>query len=98
MLNSERIFKKGGVHIKKTAFFQFPTPNKAAIRLLQWELPLIMLWALALLLILLRDYPSDPVGASHAFMDCIEYILASLTLSCISAVFIDLLLREREKK
>ena len=94
MLNFERIFGKGGVHIKKIKSFHIPTPTKAAIRLLQWELPLIMLWSLALLLILHRDYPSDPVGASHTFMDCAEYILASLTLSCISAVFIDLLIRE----
>jgi len=97
MLNFERIFEKGGVYIKKSAYFQFPTPTKAALRLLQWELPLITIWAIAVLLILLRDYTSDPVGASHFFIDCIEYILASLTLSCISAIFLDLFLREKKR-
>ncbi len=97
MPNSERICEKGGVHIRKFTSFQIPTPKKITIRLLQWQLPIIMIWALAILLILLRDYPSDPVGASHTFMDYVEYILASLTISCISAVFIDLLYREREK-
>lgn len=98
MPNFERICERGGVHIKKIAFFPFPTPKKVALRLLQWQLPIIMLWALAILLTLLRDYPSDPLGASHTFMDCVEYILASLVLSCISAVFADLIEREREKR
>ncbi len=98
MPNFEKICEKGGVYIKKFVFFRIPTPKKIAIRILQWQLPLIMLWALAILLILLRDYPIDPVGASHTFMDCAEYILASLTISCISAVFADLVARERETK
>ena len=98
MLNYERKCKKGGSRIKKFIFFKIPTPKKIAIRLLQWELPLIMVWSLTILLILLRDYPSDPVGASHTFMDCAEYILASLTLTCISAIFLDLLHREKDRK
>ena len=98
MLNFGRICERGGVSIKKFIFSEIPIPKKIAIRLLQWELPLIMIWSLAILLTLLRDYPSDPVGASHTFMDCAEYILASLTLTCISVIFLDLLHRERDKK
>ena len=98
MLNFERICVKGGVFMKKFIFSKLPMPKKIALRLLQWELPLIMIWSLAILLALLRDYPSDPIGASHTFMDCAEYILASLTLTCISAIFLDLLHRERDKK
>lgn len=56
-----------------------------------------MLWAVAILIVLLRDYQSDPLGAAHTFMDCIEYVTASLTLTCISAIFVDLLHRDREK-
>ena len=98
MLNFEKTCRKGGSPIKKFIFFKIPMPKKIAIRLLQWELPLIMLWALAILISLMRDYPSDPIGASHTFMDCAEYILASLTLTCISAIFLDLLHRDGERK
>jgi hypothetical protein len=90
--------QKGGIHIRKMPSFQIPMPKRITLRLLQWQLPIIMIWALAILLILLRDYPSDPVGASHTFMDCAEYILASLTLSSISAVFVDLWCRVKEQR
>ena len=71
-----------------------PRFHKSALRVLQWELPLILLWAVAMLVILLRDYSADPVGASHHFMDCVEYIGVSLVLSVATAVFLDLILRE----
>lgn len=71
---------------------------KLSLRVLQWELPLIMLWSVALLILLLRDYPSDPVRASHAFVDCMEYVGASLVLSFATAVVSDLILREGKQK
>ena len=75
-----------------------PRPMKLSLLVLQWELPLIMLWSVALLIVLLRDYPTDPLGASHAFMDCVEYIGASLVLSCMTAVLTDLILREGQRR
>ena len=71
-----------------------PKPMKLSVQILQWELPLIMLWAVALLIILLRDYPVDPLRAAHQFVDCAEYIGASLVLSVATAVVTDLILRE----
>ena len=75
----------------------FPRPHRSVLRVLQWELPLIMLWAVAMLIILLRDYPEDPLGAAHHFMDCAEYIGVSLVLSIATAVFFDLILRESQR-
>ncbi len=83
--------------MKKASLYPIPTPMKLSVRILQWELPLIMLWAVALLVQLFCDYPTDPIGASHRFFDCIEYIGASLVLSCITAILTDLILRERQK-
>ena len=48
----------------------------------------------ALLIVLLRDYPVDPLRAAHQFVDCVEYIGASLVLSVATAVVTDLILRE----
>ena len=84
--------------MKKRSRFSFPTPMKLSLRILQWELPLIMLWSVALLIVLLRDYPTDPLGASHTFVDCVEYIGASLVLSCMTAVLTDLILREKKRE
>lgn len=89
--------KKGGI-MKKTNLFLIPMPMKLSLRILQWELPLIMLWAVAMLVSLLCDYPQDPIGASHTFIDCIEYIGAALVLSCITAILSDLILREQQNK
>ena len=69
-----------------------------AVRILQWELPLILIWALAMFISLLRDYSTDPLGASHTFMDCVEYIGAALVLSCMTAVLADLILREQKEQ
>ncbi len=57
-----------------------------------------MLWAVAMFVRLLCDYPLDPIGASHTFMDCVEYIGAALVLSCITAILTDLILREQQTK
>lgn len=82
--------------MQKKFFKKFPTPKKLALRVLQCELPIIFLWTVALFVWLLQNYPTDPLGASHTFADCIEYIGASLVLSLITAVFADLILRENE--
>ena len=71
-----------------------PRPMKQSLRVLQWELPMIMLWAVALLVVLLRDYAADPLGATHTFVDCMEYVGASLVLSFFTAILTDLILRE----
>ena len=75
----------------------FPTPQKLALLVLQCELPMILLWAVALFVQLLMDYPTDALGASHTFADCIEYIGASLVLSLITSIFADLILREKQE-
>ena len=80
--------------MKKRIQNALPKPMKLSVQILQWELPLIMLWAVALLIVLLRDYPVDPLRAAHKFMDCVEYIGASLVLSFATAVVTDLILRE----
>ena len=80
--------------MKKRIQTAIPRPMKLSVRILQWELPLIMLWAVALLIVLLRDYPVDPLRAAHKFVDCAEYIAASLVLSVATAVVTDLILRE----
>ncbi len=84
--------------MKKAKLFPIPIPMKLSVRVLQWELPLIMLWAVAMFVCLLCDYPQDPIGASHMFIDCVEYIGAALVLSCITAVLSDLILREQQNK
>ena len=84
--------------LRKIRAGTLPHPHKSALRVLQWELPLIMIWAVALLIVLLRDYPKDPLGAAHRFMDCAEYIGVSLVLSVATAVFLDLILREKTTK
>ena len=84
--------------MQKHILKHFPAPKKLAVRVLQCELPVILLWAVVLFVRLLQNYPTDPLGASHAFADCIEYIGASLVLSLITAVFADLVLREQQEK
>ena len=84
--------------MKKTKKIGLPRPMPLALRILQWELPLIMLWSVALLITLLQNYSADPLGAAHEFMDSVEYIGASLVLSCMTAVMTDLILREGRKR
>ena len=84
--------------MKKPNRFSIPIPMKLSVRILQWELPLIMLWTVAMFVCLLCDYPQDPIGASHTFIDCVEYIGAALVLSCITSILSDLILREQQTK
>lgn len=94
----EKDASKESFDMKKRKQIRLPRPMPLALRILQWELPLIMLWSVALLITLLQSYSSDPLGASHAFMDSVEYIGASLVLSCMTAVLADLILREQQKR
>ena len=80
--------------MKKPSPISIPKPMELPLRVLQWELPLIMLWSVALLVLLLQNYPVDPVRATRNFMNCLEYIGASLVLSVATAVISDLILRE----
>lgn len=92
------LFMKGAFFLQKHILKHLPTPKKLALHILQCELPVILLWAIALFVRLLQDYQADPLGASHDFADCIEYIGASLVLSLMTAIFADLVLREQAEK
>ena len=79
-------------------FPSLPKPQKIAVRVLQWELPLIMLWSVILLVCLQQDAQTDPVGAYINFVYAMESVSVSLVLSAFTAFLADLLAREAEKK
>ena len=79
-------------------FSFLPKPKKITVRVLQWELPLIMLWSVILLVSLQRDAQTDPVGAYFSFAYAMESVSVSLVLSAFTAFLADLLAREAEKK
>ena len=72
-----------------------PYPSKRAFYLLQWHLPVILVWSVALLVTFLSDYRIDPKGAGYYYPALLEYITSSLVLSLILAIVLDLWDRER---
>lgn len=75
---------------------RIPFPKRSALRILQWELPIILLWAVALLVSFLTDFQADPTGASFYYPALVEYITSSLVIALLFAILADLTERERE--
>ena len=72
-----------------------PIPRKNALRVLQIEFPVILLWSVALLITFLEDYGTDPVGAAYRYPDRLEYITVSILISVATAIVVDLVEREQ---
>ncbi len=77
---------------------RIPFPRGSALRLLQWQLPVILLWSVAVLISFLTDYRIDPTGAGYYYPALLEYITSSLVISLLFAIVADLTDRERSEK
>ena len=72
-----------------------PIPRRNALRVLQIEFPVILLWAVTLLVSFLEDYQADPVGAAYRYPERLEYITVSILISVATAILVDLVEREQ---
>lgn len=71
-------------------FPPFPVLGKTARRMLQCELPLVLLAAVVLLILYLCAYETDPGLASLRYAEVPVTLLASLALSICTSLLCDL--------
>lgn len=74
--------------------FRFPLPERQAVLVLLTELPVILLFAVVLLVSCLCDAAVDPLGAAYYYAELLPYIAVSLLISTATALVTDLLVRE----
>lgn len=67
-----------------------PRPRTVALRMLQCELPLILLCAVTVLILFLDARETEPITAALRYASAPSYILASLCLSVCTSLLCDL--------
>lgn len=78
----------------KNIWNKIPAPEKKAVQILLAEFPVILIFAIALLISYLKDRAIDPVGAGYYYTELLQYITVSLMISMATALIADLIVRE----
>lgn len=93
---TERILPLPGqtAHIMKHKSVHFPIPEAKAVQILLAELPVILIFAVALLVSYLNDRAIDPVGSAYYYAELLQYIVASLVITTATTLVADLIVRE----
>ena len=78
----------------KNRLFHIPIPEKKAVQVLLTELPVILIFAVVLLISYLHDRAVDPIGSSYYYAELLQYIVVSLVITTATALVADLVVRE----
>ncbi len=77
---------------------KIPRLKKTAKLILLIELPLILLYAVVMLIMFLSHWETDPLGAAFYYAELLVYIPVSVMISVGTALVADLIEREQTKK